>query len=143
MTVQKQTYRIDHKVNNIWSEFRSYDERYTYEVVQSHYDKFRDDNPEVEFRLITIQEKVLLRIRQRSTYHPTHKQHSLSSKHTKKNIDQILGNVKSTKNPHEKTKYEWNFYINDQTCAIWDYYGTRWSAYGPKDLLMAIGLDVE
>lgn len=52
----KRTHRIDDKVNGAWREFRTFDANATYEVVESYYDKWREENPLVEFRLVAVVE---------------------------------------------------------------------------------------
>lgn len=43
----------------------------------------------------------------------------------------------------EKVKNEWHFSVDGKNCAIWDYKGARWSAFGPKEVFDKLGLDVE
>ena len=58
MALLKTQYRIDHKVAGCWMSIRSFDDRYSYEVIESHYDKLRNDNPDVELRLVEIEYRV-------------------------------------------------------------------------------------
>jgi hypothetical protein len=39
-----------------------------------------------------------------------------------------------------KVRYYWLFEVNGSIAAIWDYYGTRWSTYGPRSAFEDLGL---
>ena len=38
----------------------------------------------------------------------------------------------------EKVTYEWHFEVDGVYCSIWDWYGCRWSAFGPKEALAKV-----
>jgi hypothetical protein len=75
-------------------------------------------------------------------YVSSHKQWSLDSKLTPNDIAVALKR-KVRKNPKEnyKVDYRWEFTVDGEECAIWDYYGTRWSAYGSREAFRKLGLD--
>lgn len=80
-------------------------------------------------------------ITERTTFHPTHKQHSLDEKLTPRDITQLLGGLKSSGPSGDgKCKYEWDFYADGEPCGIWDYKGSRWSAYGPAEVFIKLGM---
>lgn len=41
-----------------------------------------------------------------------------------------------------KVTHHWCFLADGQECAIWDYRGLRWSAFGPAEVFVALGLEV-
>jgi len=64
-------------------------------------------------------------------------------------IDKILGEGSAAKGKEyrcsddpQKVKYSWAFEVDGKHCAIWDYKGTRWSGYGPKECFQALGIKV-
>lgn len=63
----------------------------------------------------------------------SHKQGELIDTFTPKKIDQIVGADKRVSDDPSKVKHSWSFLWNGKQCAIWDYYGHRWSIFGPKE----------
>ena len=41
-----------------------------------------------------------------------------------------------------KVTHHWSFVADGRECAIWDFKGLRWSAYGPREVYDALGLEV-
>ena len=80
-------------------------------------------------------------IKARSSFHSTHKQWSLDPSLTKAQITKILG-VQPDSGGDGKVKANWDFYANGAPCGIWDYYGAKWSAYGPREVFEALGMAV-
>jgi hypothetical protein len=71
------------------------------------------------------------------------KRWSLDRRLTPRNISAALKR-KVRRNPKEdpKVNYRWEFTVDGEECAIWDYRGTRWSAYGPREAFEKLGLDI-
>lgn len=59
-------------------------------------------------------------------------------------IDRILGQGKQYRVSDDpgKVKFSWRFLVDGKECAIWDYKGVRWSAFGPKECFQALGFIV-
>ena len=73
----------------------------------------------------------------------THKQHSLDPDLTIEQIEAALGGIESSgPSADVKCLYEWDFYADGHPCGIWDYRGSRWSAYGPREVFEKLGLSV-
>lgn len=75
---------------------------------------------------------------------------SLDSSLSVGDIDKILGNGKATAgkafrrdDDPDKVKFSWAFLVDGKECAIWDYKGTRWSGYGPRECFDALGIAIE
>lgn len=75
---------------------------------------------------------------------------SLDSRLRPGDIDKILGNGKAAAgkafrrdDDPSKVKFSWAFLVDGKECAIWDYKGTRWSGYGPKECFEALGIIIE
>jgi hypothetical protein len=64
-----------------------------------------------------------------------HKEGSLSSSLTKKEIVKILGFEPNIDDDDRKVKNSWGFTYKGRSFGIWDYKGAEWSFYGPKELL--------
>lgn len=82
-------------------------------------------------------------------YMPSHKAFSLSTDFTPEQITELTG-VKPKNPKNGKVKHQWEFYAKfyvgeDFTeitlpCSIWDYYDSRWSAWGPALVFREMGL---
>jgi len=59
----------------------------------------------------------------------------LSSDYTVADITRILGFKPNCEDDTSKVKYSWLFTVNGNLCGIWDYKGSRWSAYDPDNML--------
>jgi hypothetical protein len=85
-------------------------------------------------------------------YMPSHKQHELSDAFTPERITELTG---ATPRPSKdgKCEYQWDFFAQTYLkgdggrdvqvvfpCAIWDFKGSRWSAFGPREVFVAMGL---
>lgn len=64
-------------------------------------------------------------------------------------IDKILGQGSAAKgkvfrcaDDTSKVKFSWRFVVDGKECAIWDYHGTRWSGFGPKECFEALGIRI-
>lgn len=75
---------------------------------------------------------------------------SLDSSLRPGDIDKIIGGGKASvgktfrrDDDPSKVKFSWEFVVNGKECAIWDYKGTRWSGYGPKECFEALGIAIE
>jgi len=84
---------------------------------------------------------------------PSSKWFSLPEDITPEHISELTG---ATARPSKDGKcvFQWDFfaakYIERKSdgelvqiafpCAIWDYKGSRWSAYGPREVFVAMGL---
>jgi hypothetical protein len=88
-----------------------------------------------------------------TSYMPSHKHFSLSTDLTPEQIEAATGAKSKGPSKDGKCKFQWEFYAsrwfeNDHgdmveitlPCAIWDYKGSRWSAYGPSAAFREIGL---
>ena len=72
----------------------------------------------------------------------SHRTHRISSRLSPEDITNALG-VESI-GGGDKTTIEWQFYVNGFPCAIWDYKGSRWSAYDPHNVMhLVFGADIE
>lgn len=85
-------------------------------------------------------------------YMPSSKHFSLAESLTPEDISRITG---ATPKPSKdgKCKFQWEFFAEKYfdredgglvaialPCAIWDYKGARWSAYGPAEVFRELGL---
>lgn len=75
---------------------------------------------------------------------PSHKQWGLSDTLTPKDISYFLKRKvrQEPRSSDGKVKHCWDFTVDGQECSIWDYYGVRWSAYGPREAFDKLGLRV-
>ena len=67
-----------------------------------------------------------------STQHGFGRDRRISSGLSPADIDAALGIGTTTPCDGGKTEWEWAFTADGYLCGIWDYNGTRWSAYGPR-----------
>ena len=72
-------------------------------------------------------------------YISSHKTGSLDESISVGDINRALGN-KIKASSGDKSRYHWEFLIDGDECAIWDYKGSRWSTYGPASAFAKIGL---
>lgn len=73
----------------------------------------------------------------------SHKMWSLDSSLTPRDISAALRRkIRQQPRTDSKVKHRWEFLVDGVECAIWDYYGTRWSAYGPREAFEKLGLTV-
>jgi len=75
-------------------------------------------------------------------YIASYKQWSLDSRLTPQQISLALKRKVRKESAQYKVKHRWEFTVDGEDCAIWDYYGTRWSAYGPREAFAKLGLDL-
>lgn len=69
----------------------------------------------------------------------SHKTGSLPSKLSKKQITDRLGVEPDTEGSADgKVTSQWNFFVNGQPCAIWDYKGSKWSTFDPDNVLKLV-----
>jgi hypothetical protein len=61
----------------------------------------------------------------------------LSPHLTAAEITAILGFTPGHGDP-QKCTAEWQFSVDGEQCAVWDYRGARWSAFGPPAALRAV-----
>lgn len=54
---------------------------------------------------------------------------------TVNDIKKVLGFKANVVDDPDKVRYSWGFTVDGQPCGIWDYKGSRWSVYDPKNLL--------
>jgi hypothetical protein len=89
-------------------------------------------------------------------YMPSHKQHSLNPDITPEQLIEKLGKpaVHREGNDYEsggeKVTWEWRFFAREwregegftavHPCAIWDFKGSRWSAFGPREVFEQLNL---
>lgn len=59
----------------------------------------------------------------------------LSPRRTVKSITAVLGFSPDHGDDHGKTNYEWRFEVDGVPCRIWDFKHTRWSVFGPDELM--------
>lgn len=63
----------------------------------------------------------------------SHKTGSLAYDLLVSQIVDVLKFKSSAGDPYKVT-HEWNFTVDGVYCSIWDYKGTRWSTYGPREI---------
>lgn len=82
-----------------------------------------------------------------TTYMPSHKQLSLHEEITPEQITALVGQEKGPSSDG-KCKHQWEFFAATygasgkivHPCSIWDYKEARWSAYGPQEVFIELGL---
>lgn len=87
-----------------------------------------------------------------TSYMPSHKQFSLNEDITPTQITELIGEPKGPSSDG-KCEYQWEFFASKYLsgangepvnvslpCAIWDYKGSRWSAFGPPEAFRELGL---
>lgn len=68
------------------------------------------------------------------TFLPSHRERGLDSDLSPEYIQAVLGpEVISKASRDGKCDYMWDFLVDGEECAIWDYCGSRWSCWGPWD----------
>lgn len=75
---------------------------------------------------------------------PSHKQHSLFSNLTPEDITRVLGVEPKLGSRDGKCDHTWSFVVTIDGvppiyCEIWDFMGSRWSAYGPRVIFEKAG----
>jgi hypothetical protein len=60
--------------------------------------------------------------------------HRISEKYTPEDIVRTLGFESNVYDDPFKVKYSWGFTVDGIRCGIWDYKGSRWSFFGPKEI---------
>ena len=85
-----------------------------------------------------------VRVKNEPQWFGSSKQWSLDRNLSVKDIQQKLGAEVTNLgvSGDGKVKNEWRFTVDGKKCAIWDYKGARWSAFGPKEAFEKLGLDV-
>ena len=63
-----------------------------------------------------------------------HRSCSVSSDYTVEEITKILGFAPNVKDDPFKVKNSWGFKVDGVQCGIWDYKGSRWSFFGPREI---------
>ena len=78
------------------------------------------------------------------SYISSHKQGSLPESLSVKDIQAAVGSrIKDQgMSGDRKVKHHWEFLVDGVPCAIWDYYGARWSTFGPAEAFAKLGLHV-
>ncbi len=71
-------------------------------------------------------------------YVGSHRTGSLSSKLPVKKIVSVLGFAANVEDDPDKVKHSWGFTVDGEECAIWDYKGSRWSTFGPKEAFVKL-----
>jgi hypothetical protein len=71
-------------------------------------------------------------------WHSTSRMGSLSPGLTVHQISTRLGVNPTLGSADGKVSYRWQFTVNGELCAVWDYKGARWSYYGPKNTMAAV-----
>ena len=67
-----------------------------------------------------------------------HRTGTLSDQLTKQQISKALGFKPNVKDDPSKVKASWGFTYDGERCGIWDYYGSRWSTFGPAHVFVAL-----
>lgn len=66
--------------------------------------------------------------------------------HPRISVEEITALLPGIKDEGEsgdgKVTHHWSFLADGRECAIWDYRGLRWSAYGPQYVLERLGLSI-
>lgn len=75
----------------------------------------------------------------------SHLQHRLDRALTPGEIGERLLGLPECEDDEGKVEHSWRFYASldngeSQPCAIWDYYGVRWSAFGPIEVFERLGM---
>ena len=68
----------------------------------------------------------------------SYRQGRLPATLTADRITAVLGVEPSADFDEDKVSCQWDFTVDGQRCAIWDYRGQRWSTFGPQELLGAV-----
>ena len=79
-----------------------------------------------------------MKITYRDGFVSTWKQGTLPDFLTREAITARLGVEPREYNDDEtdgKVTLEWSFNVDGRPCGIWDYYGRRWSTFGPDSIL--------
>jgi hypothetical protein len=79
-----------------------------------------------------------LTILEEPEFHSTSRTGGLSPSLTVAHITTRLGFRPEHGSADLKVRYRWQFTVNGELCAVWDYKGERWSYYGPKDTMAAV-----
>ena len=78
-----------------------------------------------------------MKIRKATSWFSTHKTGSLDPSLRVADINRILGFEGEVGDP-DKVTNEWLFTVDGVPCGVWDYYGTRWSTFGPRHVLAKV-----
>jgi hypothetical protein len=79
-------------------------------------------------------------------YVPSHRQHRLPESLTVEQITIATKSEPKLGSTDGKCDHTWTFYAQENfadvpiVCQIWDYKGSRWSAFGPREVFESIGL---
>lgn len=65
----------------------------------------------------------------------SHKTGSLPSSLSPQDIEDVIGFPANIDDDPEKVTHSWGFTVDGAECGIWDYKGSRWSTYDPKNKL--------
>ena len=63
-----------------------------------------------------------------------HRTGKLDRNYTDVEIAERLGFLPNVQDDPDKVKHSWGFLADGYQCGIWDYEGTRWSTYGPREV---------
>ena len=56
--------------------------------------------------------------------------------------EKLLGVSQQGRSSDGKVQHRWEFIFDGKECAIWDFKGVRWSAYGPREAFEVLGFTV-
>jgi hypothetical protein len=79
-----------------------------------------------------------LTILEEEEFHSTGREGALSPSLTVAQISARLGFNPVTGSGDNKVRYRWQFTVNGELCAVWDYKGARWSYCGSKATMRAV-----
>jgi len=68
----------------------------------------------------------------------SHKTGSLKSDIPYDMIDRLVGKECRVSDDPYKVRHSWQFSADGVPCAIWDYKGSRWSTFGPKEVFVKL-----
>lgn len=84
-----------------------------------------------------------MKIETPSKFVESHLQHRLHPAITVEQIEAALpGILDEGESGDGKATHTWHFMADGQGCGIWDMRGLRWSAFGPKEVFNALGLEI-
>lgn len=73
-------------------------------------------------------------------YISSHKMWSLPPTLSVRDIEAKLPGIEDKgRSGDDKCLHTWDFLADGQPCAIWDYKGSRWSAFGPRKVFEDLG----
>ena len=67
-----------------------------------------------------------------------HKQFTVNPNLTPGDVTRMIGFPANVKDDPDKVKRSWGFTVDGERCGVWDYKGSRWSAWGPLEALQKV-----